>query len=49
MNRFAIAEDDHFEIHVKDYSDRFNIFVEDINNAAEEVMLKTQQGRVIIV
>ena len=47
MNRFAIAEDDQFEIHVKQYSDRFVISEEDKNNAAVEVMLKAQQGRVI--
>ena len=51
MNRFAIAEDDQFEIHVKDYRDKDNRFIgsEDINNAAENVMLKAQQGRVRIV
>ena len=51
MNRFAIAEDDQFEIHVKDYSDKDDrsISEEDICNAAEELMLKAQQGRVISV
>ena len=46
MNRFAIEEDDQFEIHVKDYSDKnyFDIGVEEMYNAAEEVMLKAQQG-----
>ena len=38
MNRFAIEEDDQFEIHVKDYTDEHWI------DAAEEVMLKAQQG-----
>ena len=44
MNRFAIEEDDQFEIHVKDYKDKHNIYDEDIYNAAKEVMLKAQQG-----
>ena len=42
MNRFAIEEDDQFEIHVKDYKE--TITAEDMLNAAEEVMLKAQQG-----
>ena len=46
MNRFAIEEDDQFEIHVKDYPDKVyqSIREEDMYNAAEEVMLKAQQG-----
>ena len=44
MNRFSIEEDDQFEIHVKDYKDKRRFFKEDIYNAAEEVMLKAQQG-----
>ena len=44
LNRFAIEEDDQFEIHVKDYKDKGWIDEEDIHNAAEEVMLKAQQG-----
>ena len=44
MNRFAIEEDDQFEIHVKDYTDKDLIDEKDIYNAAEEVMLKAQQG-----
>ena len=44
MNRFAIEEDDQFKIHVKDYRDRQWIEKEDMYNAAEEVMLKAQQG-----
>ena len=44
MNRFAIEEDDQFEIHVKDYKDKEWIGEEEIYNAAEEVMLKAQQG-----
>ena len=46
MNRFAIEEDDQFEIHVKDHTDkRYNeIGQEEIYNAAEEVILKAQQG-----
>ena len=44
MNRFAIEEDDQFEIHVKDYPDKDYYFgEEEIYNAAEEVMLKAQQ------
>ena len=41
MNRFAIEEDDQFEIHVKDCK---HLKEKDIYNAAEEVMLKAQQG-----
>ena len=46
MNRFAIEEDDQFEIHVKDYTDKdwSHISQKDYYNAAEEVMLKAQQG-----
>ena len=44
MNRFAIEEDDQFEIHVKDYKDKGWIGEEEMYNAAEEVMLKAQQG-----
>ena len=46
MNRFAIEEDDQFEIHVKDWTDKYyyNVSEEDIYNAAEEVMLKAKQG-----
>ena len=44
MNRFAIEEDDQFEIHVKDYKDSGYIYVEEIHNAAEEVMLKANEG-----
>jgi len=46
MNRFAIEEDDQFEIHVKDHTDkRYNeIGQEEIYNAAEEVILKAQHG-----
>ena len=44
MNRFAIEEDDQFEIHVQDYKDKFYIGNEDIHSAAEEVMLEAQQG-----
>ena len=46
MNRFAIEEDDQFEIHVKDYLDKdyYNFGVEEMYNAAKEVMLKAQQG-----
>ena len=46
MNRFAIEEDDQFEIHVKDHTDKVidEIGQEEFYNAAEEVMLKAQQG-----
>ena len=44
MNRFAIEEEDQFEIHVKDNKDHGYIYVEEIHNAAEEVMLKANQG-----
>ena len=44
MNRFAIEEDDQFEIHVKDYPDKKWIWEEEMYNAAEEVMLKAQPG-----
>ena len=43
MNRFAIEEDDQFEIHVKDYKNEYLIGKE-MYNAAKEVMLKAQQG-----
>ena len=43
MNRFTIEEDDQFEIHVKDYKDKL-IGKEEMYTAAEEVMLKAQQG-----
>ena len=42
LNRFSIEEDDQFEIHVKDYSDR--LYRIDYNNALKEVILKAQQG-----
>ena len=44
MNRFAIEEDDQFEIHVKDYNDEQFMDEGDMYNAAKEVMLKAQQG-----
>ena len=49
MNRFAIEEDDQFEIHVKDYKDKRYIAQEEmykdwVINAAEEVTLKAHQG-----
>ena len=44
MNRFVIEEDDQFEIHVKDYKNKNWIKQEEMYNAAEEVMLKAQQG-----
>ena len=46
LNRFSIEEDDQFEIHVKDYSNktRHNISETDFNNEAQEVILKAQQG-----
>ena len=44
MNRFAIEEDDQFEIHVKDYTDKYYMKEEDFYKAAEEVIRKAQQG-----
>ena len=44
MNRFAIEEDDQFEIHVKDYTNTLQLKREDACNVAKEVMLKAQQG-----
>ena len=46
LNRFAIEEDDQFEIHVKHYKDKYfyHVHEEDYYNAAEEVILKAQQG-----
>ena len=53
MNRFAIEEDDQFEIHVKDYSNEkyptdLGEYIrrrrDEIYNAAKEVMLKLQKG-----
>ena len=48
MNRFAIEEDDQFEIHVKitrkDYNDYNWSGEEEMYNAAAEVMLRAQQG-----
>ena len=44
MNRFSIEEDDQFEIHVKDYRDKFFIGEEDMYKVAEEVILKVNQG-----
>ena len=43
MNRFAIEEDDQFEIHLKRCT-YLNIDEEVMCNAAIEVMLKAQQG-----
>ena len=42
MNRFAIEEDDQFEIHVTD--NKNYIEIKEMYNVAEEVMLKAQQG-----
>ena len=46
MNRFAIEEDDQFEIHVKDDTDKkyYDIGQKEMYNAAKEVILKAQQG-----
>ena len=46
MNRFAIEEDDQFEIHVKDYPDKYyhDIGEEEMYNIAEKVMRKAEQG-----
>ena len=42
MNRFAIEEDDQFEIHIKDCKD--SIRGKEMYNAAEEVFVKAQEG-----
>ena len=45
MNRFAIEEDDQFEIHVIDHTEKhYGIGQEEMNNAAKEVMRKAQKG-----
>ena len=44
MNIFAIEEDGQFEIHVKDYTNKWWIGEKAVYNAAKEVMLKAQQG-----
>ena len=45
MNRFAIEEDDQFEIHVKEYRDTKRYLIsQEIYDTAEEVILKAQQG-----
>ena len=45
MNRFAIEEDDQFEIHVKRCTNQYWLLdEEEMYNAAIEVMLKAQQG-----
>ena len=46
MNRFAIEEDDQFEIHVKELDRSISKIQrgKEMYNAAEEVMLEAQQG-----
>ena len=45
MNRFAIEEDDQFEIHVKDYKDkRYEYGSAAWYNAAKEVIREAQEG-----
>ena len=46
MNKFSIEEEDQFEIHVKDYPDRysFQMSERDYYNAAKDVILEAQQG-----
>ena len=44
LNRFSIEEDDQFEIHVKDYTNKWRLMEEDMYNAAKEVMLKPRHG-----
>ena len=48
MNRFAIDEEDQFEIHVKNYSYQYDAETEEMYNAAEKVMLKAQEGLVFL-
>ena len=42
MNRFAIEEDDQFEIHVTD--NKNYMYKQEMYNVAEKVMRKAQQG-----
>ena len=44
MNRFAIQEEDQFEIHIKQVEIDVLIYEEQMMNAAEEVVLKAQEG-----
>ena len=47
MNRFSIEEEDQFEIHVKDFTDKYVINAVDIYNVAEELLSNegvVQQG-----
>ena len=44
LNRFSIEEDDQFEIHVKDYTNKWRLTEEDLYNAVKEMMLKARQG-----
>ena len=44
LNRFSIEEDDQFEIHVKDWTDKDALYEKDIYNAVKEVMFKAQEG-----
>ena len=49
MNRFGITEDDQFEIHVKRCPHHYFISEECTYNAAEEVMLRAQQGLLLFI
>ena len=45
MNRFAIEEDEQFEIHVKNVNSHYQTkYNKGIYHAVKEVMLKAQQG-----
>ena len=44
MNRFAIEEDDQFEIYFKDYTDEGLTWEIEIYNAVKQFMLKAYQG-----
>ena len=47
MNRFAIEENDQFEIHVKDFKEWIGkhwLDKEEMYNTVEKVMLSVQQG-----
>ena len=44
MNRFAIQEEDQFEVHIKQVEIDASIYEEQMKNAAEEVMLKAKKG-----
>ena len=44
MNRFAIQEEDQFEVHIKQVEVDALTYEEQVKNAAVEVMLKSKEG-----